>query len=152
LRYIRFWIFFAAVVVIAILVAAFRKLRFIDIQVMILVAAVTMASDMLICKQYHLYNYVSIEYRGWYSFWANLIIIPALGLIFIKFAPDGFKRIVVYIATWVLAATLFEHFIIEPYGIIQYHGWRIVPFSLIGYFVVFTAVYVYYRILLKLSC
>jgi hypothetical protein len=146
---VPFWIFFAIALILAGISIAIHKLRFIDIQIMIMIAALTMSCDMLFCKQYNLYNYVSVEYRGWYSFWANLIIIPALGLIFIKFVPKIFKGIAVYILGWTVAFTLFELYIVEPYGILLYHGWRVFPYSTVGYILAFTWEYIYYRMLLK---
>jgi len=146
---IRFLIFFILVLILAGVSAAIRKLRFIDVQIMIMIAALTMSCDMLFCKQYHLYYYVSSEYKGWYSFWANLIIIPALGLVFIKFVPKTVKEVAVYIAAWTVISTLFEILIAKPFGILVYSGWRIIPYSVIGYIFAFTWEYVYYRILLK---
>jgi hypothetical protein len=146
---IHFWIFFVTVLIVAGVSAAIRKLRFIDVQIMIMIAALTMACDMLFCKQYHLYNYVSTEYKGWYSFWANLIIIPALGLVFIKFIPKTLKGVSAYIAVWTVLSTSFEILIAKPFGILVYLRWRIIPYSVIGYIFAFTWEYAYYRILLR---
>ncbi|MDF2893038.1 MAG: hypothetical protein K0R80_3405 [Clostridia bacterium] len=145
----RFWIFFILVLILAGVSAAIRKLRFIDVQIMIMIAALTMSCDMLFCKQYHLYNYVSTEYKGWYSFWANLIIIPALGLVFIKFIPKTLKGVAAYIAVWTALSTTFEILIAKPLGILIYSRWRIIPYSVIGYILVFTWEYAYYRILVR---
>ena len=147
--YIPFWILFGTALILAGVSVAIRKLRFIDIQIMIMVTALAMSSDMLFCKQYKLYSYVNVEYKGWYSFWANLIIIPALGLVFIKFVPKSFKGVAAYIAVWAVIFTLFEIFVAKPYGILLYPGWRIFPYSTIGFVLAFTGEYVYYRILSK---
>lgn len=147
--YFPFWVLLLITLLIAGVTIAIRKLNFIDIQIMIMTVALTMSCDMLFCKQFKLYHYVSIEYRGWYSFWANLIIIPALGLVFIKFVPKSYKWVCAYIATWAVMGTLFETFISKPLGILVYSKWRIFPFSTIGYILVLTVLYVYYRILLK---
>lgn len=146
---IRFWTLFAIVVCIAIVVIIFRKLRFIDIQIMILVAAISMSCDMLFCKQYNMYRYISADYRGWYSFWANLIIIPVWGFVFIKFVPKSNKGASTYIIVYTIISTLIELFVIKPSGIVIYQTWQIVPFSIVGYFLVLTLTYAYYRIMLK---
>lgn len=146
---IRFWTFIATVVSIAAIVIAFRKLRLIDIQIMILVAAITMSCDMIFCKQYNMYHYISVEYRGWYSFWGNLIILPVWGLVFIKLLPKSFKSVTGYILLWTVISTMIELFIIKPLGIVVYSKWNILFHSPIGYFLVLLFVYVYYRILLN---
>lgn len=146
---IRFWIFFAIVLILAGVVISIRKLRFIDVEVMIMIAALVMSCDMLFCKQFHLYTYISIEYKGWYSFWVNLFTIPLLGLIFIKFIPKNIKRVVVYIIIWAMIGTAFELFIAKPLGIVIYPKWNILLYSPMGYILVFSWVYIYYRILLK---
>ena len=146
---IPFWTFFASVLIIAGVVVAFRKLRFIDVQIMIMVAALTLSCDMLFCKQFKLYSYVSVEYKGWYSFWANLFMLPAWGLIFIKLVPKSTKGVAVHIVLGAVISTMFELFIAKPFGIVLYPGWRIIPYSPIGYVLLLTWIYVYYRILKK---
>lgn len=149
--YIPFWIFFAASVILAGATISIRKLKFIDIQVMIMVAAVSMSCDMIFCKQLKLYHYVdmTLKYIGWYSFWANLIICPAIGLAFIKFIPSRTKIVALYIVIWSVMLTLLELFILKPYGILHYPSWRIIPWSTIGYVITLIWEYVYYRLLLK---
>lgn len=147
--YMPFWIFFAATLMVAGVSAAIRKLRFIDVQIMIMVVALAMSCDMLFCKQYKLYSYVNVEYKGWYSFWANLFIIPAWGLVFIKLVPKSLKEVAAYIAVWTVISMLFEIYIAKPFGILLYPEWRIFPYSTIGYILAFTIEYVYFRILLK---
>jgi hypothetical protein len=147
--YIPFWIYFVTTLILAGIAVAIRKLEFADVQLFIMMAALTMSCDMLFCKQYKLYHYVSSEYKGWYSFWANLITIPALGLVFIKFVPKSIKGVAAYIIGWMVAATLFEIFIAEPLGILYYPKWKVVPYSCFGYIIAFTVEYLYYRILLK---
>ncbi len=146
---LAFWTFFVTALTMAGVSVALRKLRFADIQVMIMIAAVSMACDMIFCKQLELYHYVSMEYRGWYSFWANLFICPAFGLVFIKFIPKGLKRIAVYIAVWTAVFTLFELFIAKPSGILFYPRWKIIPYSPIGYVLVLTWEYIYFILVEK---
>lgn len=146
---IRFWIFFMVVLLLTGVVIYIRKLSFIDVQVLIMIAALVMSCDMLFCKQFHLYSYISVEYRGWYSFWVNLLVIPLLGLSFIKFLPKRTKRVALYIITWTIIGTSFELFIAKPLGIVLYPKWNILLYSPPGYILVFSWVYIYYRLLLK---
>ena len=144
---IRFWILFITVLVVSGVIIAFRKIRFIDLQLIIMVAALSMSCDMIFCKQFGLYTYINTEYRGWYSFWTNLFIFPAWGFIYIKFVPKTIKGISIYIVGWTVASTLFELLVAKPLGIVQYNGWNIIPYSTIGYFLLLIWIYVYYRIL-----
>ncbi|MDF2840845.1 MAG: hypothetical protein K0Q99_1617 [Clostridia bacterium] len=147
--YIPFWIFLVTSLMLAGISVIIKKFRFVDIQIIIMVIALTMSCDMLFCKQYDLYHYVSAEYQGWYSFWANFIIIPSLGVVFIKFIPKSLKGVAVYIVVWTIVFTLFEIYIASPTGILVYNKWLVFPYSTIGYILAFTLVYAYSRILLK---
>lgn len=144
---IWFWVLFALVLLASAVVIAIKKIRFIDVQLIIMIAALSLACDMIFCKQLELYNYVNLEYRGWYSFWANLFIVPAWGFLFIKSVPKSNKGAVFHIIAWTIASTLFEHFVVKPLGIVQYHRWEIIVYSTIGYFLVLTWIYVYYKLM-----
>lgn len=147
--YIPFWIYFTVVVILAGVTIHFRKLRFIDIQIIIMVIAAAMTLDMLFCKYLELYSYVSVQHKGWYSLWANLVICPAIGLIFIKFVPSDRLKVTFYIVFWVIALTLFELFVTKPFGIVIYPKWHIFPWSTIGYIIVLIWEYAYFKILKK---
>jgi hypothetical protein len=147
--YIPFWTYLAIMVILSGTTISFRKLRFIDIQIIIMVIALTMSLDMLFCKQFQLYSYVDIRYKGWYSFWANIVITPAAGLIFIKFIPSRWRRVVLYIAAWSIAHTLIELYILKPSGIVLYPKWRIFPWSTIGYILTLTLEYAYFEFIKK---
>lgn len=147
--FIPFWVFIVTTVILAGVATCFRKLRFIDIQVIIFVIAVSMSCDMLFCKQLSLYNYVNAEYKGWYSFWANFIACPAFGLIFAKFIPARRERTVFYIIIWAVFFTLYETYILKPYGILYVHGWHTIPWSLIGYVLALSLEYIYFNLLEK---
>jgi len=147
--YLPFWIFFAVSLIAAGISLVIRKPRFIDIQIFLMAAALVMSCDMIFCKQYHLYHYGLEGYAGWYSFWANLFIIPALGIVFIKFVPEGLKGVLIYIAVWTIAFTWFEIFVTAPLGILHYTGWKVFPYSTIGYIIAFSLEYGYYKMLLK---
>lgn len=145
---LKFWTFFALTLILAGIIAKIRRLRFIDIQIMLMIAALALACDMLFCKQFKLYSYINIEYKGWYSFWANLFVIPVWGLTFIKFVPKSFKGAALYIALWTMISTIFELLVIKPLGIVLYFQWKIIPYSVIGYILLLVWIYIYYRILL----
>lgn len=144
-----FWIFMCISVILAILAFCFRKPEFIDIQVIIMVIAVSMSLDMLFCKQLCLYHYVSMENRGWYSFWANTVMVPSTAVVFIKFAPPEGIKAALYIVMWAIACTLLELFVLKPLGIIEYLKWEPFPHSTIGYIITMIWEYIYYRILKK---
>ncbi len=144
-----FWIFLLASFILAAYSFRIRKFKFTDIQIIFMVIAVCMSLDMILCKQFNLYTYVDTDYRGWYSFLANLIIAPSLAIIFIKFVPAGRGKIILYIISWSICCTLMELFILKPAEIVYYHGWKPFPHSLFGYIAVLSWEYVYFKILEK---
>lgn len=147
--YMPFWIFLAISVLLALLSIQIKKITFIDLQIIIMIVAITMSLDMIFCKQLDLYHYVNADYEGWYSFFANFIISPSLGIIFIKFIPKSLRNIVLYILIWLVLLTGLELFILKPTDIVIYHGWRPFPHSFIGYILAFLLEYIYYEILKK---
>ncbi len=146
---LQFWIFLAVSVSLALLSVRIKKITFIDLQIIIMIIAVTMSLDMLFCKQFNLYNYVNTDYKGWYSFWANFIIAPSLGIIFVKFIPESPGKIALYIIIWSVLLTALELFILKPATIVIYHGWRPFPYSLIGYILCFILEDIYFESLKK---
>jgi len=130
--------------VMALFGVAKHKLTFIDGLVIIMVIALSMSSDMLLCKQFELYYIVSTEHRGWYSFWSCLLVFPSLAIAFLKFAPRSRYGVMLYVAVWTFALTIFEIFIVVPYRISVYLKWQIIPWSPIVYLLAFTLIYVYH--------
>lgn len=147
--YAPFWIYLTIVLMVDLIVIIFRKLKFIDILIVVMIIAVTMSLDMLFCKQFGLYYYVNINYKGWYSFWANFVITPATGYIFTKYIPHKNQWVMVYIIVWSVVHTLLELYILKPLGIVQYPKWKILPWSIIGYLFTLSWTYIYLRILKK---
>ncbi len=139
---LQFWIFLAITAFLALLSVRIKQITFIDLQIIIMIIAVTMSLDMLLCKQFNLYHYVN-DYKGWYSFWANFIIAPSLGILFIKFIPESPGKIALYIIIWSVLLTALELFILKPANIVIYHGWRPFPYSLVGYILCFILEYIY---------
>ncbi|TGE35021.1 hypothetical protein E4K67_27300 [Desulfosporosinus fructosivorans] len=135
--------------VMAVVAVSRHKLTFIDGLIIVMVIALSMGSDMLLCKQFSLYYIVSVEYRGWYSFWSCLLVFPSLAITFLKFAPRSRYAVMAYIAFYSLALTLFEIFIVVPYKISLYPKWKIIPWSPIVYILAFTLIYVYHEYLEK---
>lgn len=66
---------------------------------------------------------------------------------FLDFFCDRFNN--VYIAVWSAARTLFEQFIAKPFGILLYPGWKIIPWSAVGYVLVLTWEYIYFKLVEK---
>ena len=147
--YAPFWIFFSVIAISTLIILAIRRPRFVDFQVYIMVWALTMSLDMLFCKELRLYSYVNILHKGWYSLWANSVILPCWGLLFSMFRSKTTKAAVFYIAGWTIASTMAELFIVQPLGIVIYPVWRIIPYSLLGYIPVLTLIYIYSKYLEK---
>lgn len=146
-----FWTFLLISVLLALYAFRARKFKLIDVQVIFMVIAVSMSLDMLLCKQYNLYNYVNETNKGWYSFWANFVMVPSLAIVYIKFIPSRPGKLSLYILLWSIGCTLLELFVLKPAEIIFYHGWNPFPHSFIGYVVVLIWECVYYRLLEKHS-
>lgn len=147
--YVPFWTMVASFFVMALIGVARHKLTLIDslVIVIVMVIALSLASDMLLCKQFSYYYIVSIEFKGWYSFWSGILVFPSLAIAFLKFAPTSRYRVILYIAFWSFALTLFEIFIVVPYGITMYPKWKIIPWSPIVYLLAFTLIYLYHKYL-----
>ena len=133
--------------VMALAAISIHKITFIDSLVIVMVIALSLGCDMLLCKQFSMYHIVSMRYRGWYSFWSGLLVFPSLAITFLKFAPRSKYAIMLYIAIWSFALTLFELFIVVPYRISIYTTWRIIPWSPSVYLLAFTLIYVYHKFL-----
>lgn len=147
--YVPFWTMVAVFLVMALIGVAKHKLTFIDSLVIVMVIALSMSSDMLFCKQFDLYYIVSQENRAWYSFWSCIFVFPSLAIAFLKFAPRSRYAVMLYVAFWSFALTLFEIFIVVPYRISMYPKWQIIPWSPIVYLLAFTLIYVYHQYLEK---
>ena len=147
--YVPFWTMVAVFIVMAVAAISIHKMTFIDSLVIVMVIALVMGSDMLLCKQFSMYYIVSVQYRGWYSFWSALLVFPSLAITFLKFAPKSRYAVMLYVAFWAFALTLFEIFIVVPYRISVYPKWRIIPWSTIVYLLAFTLIYVYHKFLEK---
>lgn len=135
-------VLFFIVVGLTVLTLIIKKPKFIDLQIFIMVIALSMSCDMIFCKQLNLYYYVVVAFKGWYSFWGDFIIVPAFGLIFIKFLPVKKWAVAVYIVSWSICDTLFEEYLTKPLGIILYPKWQVVPYTFIGTMIAFILVYV----------
>jgi hypothetical protein len=147
--YVPYWTMVAVFMVMALVAISIHKLTFVDSLVIVMVIALSMGSDMLLCKQFQMYYIVSIDYRGWYSFWSSIMVFPSLAITFIKFAPRSNFAVAFYVIFWTLALTLFEMFIVVPYRISVYPKWQIIPWSPITYLVAFTVIYAYHKFLEK---
>lgn len=147
--YIPYWTMVAVFFGMALIALSIHKITFIDGLVIVMVIALSMGSDMLLCKQFSMYYIVSVKNRGWYSFWSCLLVFPSLAITFLKFAPRSRYAVALYAAFWAFALTLFEIFIVVPYKISMYPKWKIIPWSPIVYLLAFTLIYVYHKYLEK---
>lgn len=147
--YMPFWTFVFGTVILAVIAAIIRKADFIDMQVMIMSIAVAMSCDMILCKQFKLYHYVDMSMKniGWYSFWLNILVVPAIAFIFIKFLPAKKKNLTIYILIWTLCLTVFEICVLKPSGILHTPRWQTIPWSLISYFLALSLEYFYFSLL-----
>jgi len=147
LFYVPYWTMVAVFFVMAVASVAKHKLTFVDGLVVIMVIALSMSSDMLLCKQFSMYYIVSVPYRGWYSFWSGILVFPSLAIAFLKFAPRSRYSVMLYIAFWSTALTLFEILIVVPYRISVYPKWKVIPYSPIVYLLAFSLIYGYDKFL-----
>jgi hypothetical protein len=121
---------------------------FIDVQLLIMIAAFALACDMIFCKQFDLYHYIGFEYKGWYSFWANLLS-SRHGTDIYKVLTKSQLGIALHIVAYTAASVIFELLVIKPLGIVLYHGWDIIPHSVIGFIFLLIWICVYYRLMLR---
>jgi len=149
LFYVPYWTMVVVFFVMALVALSIHKITFIDGLVIVMVIALSMGSDMLLCKQFSMYYIVSVENKGWYSFWSCLLVFPSLAITFLKFAPRSRYAVALYAAFWAFTLTLFEIFIVVPYRISMYPKWKIIPWSPIVYLLAFTLIYVYHKYLEK---
>ncbi len=147
--YLPYWIMVAVFIAMVVVAISIHKINFIDSLVIVMVIALSMASDMLLCKQFSMYSIVSVQYKGWYSFWSGILVFPSLAITFLKFAPRSRYAVMLYITFWAFILTLFEIFIVVPYRISLYPKWIIIPWSPIVYLLAFTLIYVYHKFLEK---
>lgn len=147
--YIPFWTFLIVSVALAIVTLSIRKVRFADIQFIIMVIALGFTLDMIFCKWLALYHWVSMEHRGFYSLWACLFIYPSIAVIFLKFLPERMGWLIIYILLWSSGLTLLEIYIIKPLGIVQYPAWHIIPWSPVGYVLGLIWIQFYYKLVEK---
>lgn len=147
--YIPYWTMVLVFLSLEIFAILIHKITFVDILVIVMVIALSLASDMLICKQFMFYHIVSKQYTGWYSFWSGILVYPSIAVTFLKFAPRSKIAVAFYIIFCTSALTLFEIFIVVPYKISIYMKWDILPWSPISYLLAFTAIYLYHLYLEK---
>lgn len=147
--YAPFWILIAIFAAMAMLAIIIRGFRFIDLQVLIAVVAVSLFFDMIFCKWLEYYSYVvTYQLKAFYSLIFCVIGYPAIGITFLKFLPSSRKGVVLYIVICSAALTLIE-IIAKPLGIVTYVKWHIILYSPIIYFISFAWEYGYYKILEK---
>lgn len=147
--HVPFWILMAIFAFIALMSIKRKGFSFVDYQVMMAVVAVSLMLDMIFCKWFNAYAYVVNEpLRAYYSLIFCLIGYPAIGLFFLKFLPKSKKWIPYYIIASSIGLTLIE-LLVEPFGIVLYSTWDIIPHSPVIYLLCYTAEYYYYEKMCK---
>lgn len=144
-----FWILMAGFLIMALITIKFKGFSFIDLQLVIMIVAVSLYFDMIFCKWLEFYAYVEkTNVKAFYSIIFCLIGYPALGLTFIKFVPSSLWKVFVYTIAWSFGLTLLE-ILVTPFEIVLYNKWKIIPHSPLVYFLSYAWVYGYYQILKK---
>jgi hypothetical protein len=145
--YAPFWILMAMFLAMAIVTIIIRGFKFIDLQAIVGIIAVSLIFDMVFCKWLQYYSYVvTVPLKAFYSLMFCIIGYPAIGLTFIKFLPVTWKKIILYIAIWSATLTIIE-IITVPFKIVLYTRWYIIPYSPIIYIISYTWLYGYYKVL-----
>lgn len=148
--YPPFWILMAVFLLMAFITIKLHGFRFIDLQLVITIIAVSLVFDMVFCKWLDFYGYVvTTPTNSFYSLMFCLIGYPAIGLTFIKFLPSSKIGIVLSILLWSAALTIIEEFYAKPYGVVLYGHWVIIPDSPIIYLISLSWEYGYYQTLKK---
>lgn len=137
----------AVFVVFALIVIRIKGFTFIDLQLVVMIIAVSFYFDMIFCKWLNYYAYVvNHDLKAFYSLVFCVIGYPALGIIFIKMIPSSKGKIILYILGNSAALTILE-LLTVPLGIVLYDKWRIIPYSPLIYVLSYTWTYYYYQIL-----
>lgn len=138
----------AIFIIMAAVAIIMRGFHFIDLQVVIAIVAVSLFIDMIFCKWLEYYAYVVTDQtKAFYSLIFCIIGYPAIGITFLKFIPQTWGRITLYIVIWTTALTLLEILFAKPYGVVLYAKWHIIPLSPTFYVLLFAWLYGYYKIL-----
>ncbi len=145
--YIPFWVLMAFFAVCALVSIKLRGFTFADFQLIVMIVAVSLIIDMVLCKWLDYYSYVTFDkMKAFYSLIFCVIGYPAIGLIFIKFLPSSGVKVVFYILVSSAVLTVIE-ILVAPFEIILYEKWVIVPWSPLIYILSYTWIYGYYRVL-----
>lgn len=145
--YIGFVLIIVIIVILAAISIYIKGLDFLNIQVMIMTALLALSFDMIFCKQLNTYHYVSNQYRGINSVVVCLLAFPSIWIIFISFKPNGIFKTALYILSWSTSLTLLELLITEPYKIVIYPKFSILPWSPVVYISSFYVLLAYKKIL-----
>ena len=146
--WISFFTIVTASIFLALLVCRYRKVAFVDGLVAGFASWLSFAFDMIFCKELLAYHYVTIKYAGLNSFIAGMTIFPAITIIFFSFIPKTKNKLILYILAWSVGLTIFELAVV-PLKAVVYPKWRIIPWSLLLYLIVFPILITYRNFLIK---
>ncbi|WP_139264231.1 CBO0543 family protein [Clostridium magnum] len=129
-----------------------KKLGVPDFIVVLTLMALVGIVHSLLVSQLHLYYYVSKEATHVYFIFYDIVVYPALAILFIRFLfiKRTVRYMIIYNIFWICFMTLFELLVVKPAGIIVYTGWRIIPQSIYFYSLAYPLFAVYYIKLKKL--
>jgi len=147
--YLPFWILIAVFLLLALITIKIKGFTVIDYHLIIMIIVISFFLDMVFCKWLGYYAYVvTHDLKAFYSLIFCVIGYPALGLIFIKFAPSTKLKLALYILGHTAALTILE-IIVKPLKIIIYNEWKIIPYSPLIYLLSYIWIYFYYQVLKK---
>ena len=147
--YLPFWLMMAAFAVLALISIKIKGFTIIDYHLIVMIIAVSFFFDMVFCKWLGYYSYVvTYDLKAFYSLIFCIIGYPALGIIFIKFVPSTKIKLALYILANTAALTILE-IIVQPFNIIIYNKWRVLPYSPLIYALCYIWTHHYYQVLKK---
>lgn len=149
---VSFWVLFSIMLIIDIVFIFNKKLGIADFIVILTLMSLVGILHSLLGNQFHLYYYVSKKLNNAYFVFYDIVVYPALAILFIRYLliKRTLRYIIIYNILWICFMTLFELLIVKPMGIVVYTGWRIIPKSIYFYGIAYPLATLYYIRLKKL--
>jgi len=95
-----------------------------------------------------LYHYINPENSLFYIILSAVLIYPIIEVIYTIFLPEKAYSAIIYTATWLVLMLIFELASIYTKTIVL-TGWKIVPWSIITYFITFCWINLLFRYMKK---
>lgn len=134
-EHICYWLLAVVLLTPAVVLAIRGKLRLIDLVSMLGLWGGSALLDSVMSDYFLLYLYVEEQANQIYSAVYDATVYPAIALLFSRFFPvrRTVPRLLGYCLLWVVLLTLLELLYTQPTGVVEYYGWRIIPYSLYFY-------------------